>query len=102
MAKKKRATVNEYDLHVYARSDNRDGWYAVFTWYQNEKPIATVTASDHSLVRLVETCNRHMWRVQQEMEKGQLVLPDDGDYQIRYFSTPPDQGTIDNEGPPAL
>jgi hypothetical protein len=85
---KKRTKARTAHLHGYEFDARWNGdthqWEGFLTWYMDSKPMITITAVHGGLVNLVRICQDALARAQADLEFEKLLLPDMGDFQIRY------------------
>lgn len=60
-------------------------WFCVLTVGSQERPEWSVTVSYASLIEACRVAERAAFMVENDFVKGQLVLPDMGDFQVKYF-----------------
>lgn len=87
MAKrKKHVPVTDYDMTMYTVHDPVLMWYGVFVKRIDDEAVYEIEAVAFSPSELLKTFNDAGWLVEQGLTAGQLILPEMGDYKVRYFS----------------
>lgn len=82
--KKRRVVKHDYELHMVWEHDPA-GWYGIFTWFVDDEPWCTVTSKGVSVQELLQVLLQGMSQAQLDEQGNQLVLPDQGDWQVRYY-----------------
>ena len=85
--RKKHVPVTDYDITMYTVHDPVLMWYGVFVKRIDDVAQWEIEAVAYSPSELLKTFNDAGWLVEQGLNEHQLVLPEMGDYKVRYFST---------------
>lgn len=87
---KKKTTPRKKHNHTYELDAWYDGetpgWGAVLTWYQDGNAMISTQAQCETLMKTVQTVQDAMYRAQSDLRDEKLILPDMGDFQIRYHA----------------
>lgn len=76
-----------FDVHMWTEYLPAQRWYGVLTFYEGQKPVYMVEAVEWNAAKLLALLGEAHSMVQAGLADHNLVLPDMGDWQVRYFST---------------
>lgn len=85
--KKKKAEpqVHDYEVSIVWQRD-LGTWYGIFTWYVDGQATVSITCATKSVSDCLRTLLEGMSTVQLDNQYlSQLQLPDQGDWQVRYY-----------------
>jgi hypothetical protein len=87
MAKRKKQVPRiDYDLTIYTVHDPVLMWYGVFTKRIDDQPVYEIESVGFSPNELLKCFNDAGSMVEAGIDGHQLVLPEMGDWKVRYFS----------------
>lgn len=79
--------INVYDMQMYTLPEQGQQVFGSLVWRVDDTPKVEITAIGATFEKVAKILQTAMWRVQADLRGGQLILPDMGDYDVRYFST---------------
>jgi hypothetical protein len=75
--------VTTYEMRVVWDDEYQNHW-GMLTWFENFEPFVTCTAAHPSISEVCHNLIAGMVRAQADLRDGHLLLPDMGDYQLKY------------------
>lgn len=72
-----------WDITIVWQPDTKD-WFVTCNKTVEGDPVYTITLVAWGLESAARKLNQHIWEIENDVNAGQLILPDMGDYQVKY------------------